>query len=94
MKTEMFTRDDTQNEMIGLSPEKSTDADNNTTSIIKPLGSFNETCIDMTDEIVQFSNPCPNCQLICETNMKITGKLLFMFSNQYDYHFIILFVCF
>lgn len=68
MQTEMFTRDSTQDEMIGLSKE------NNEQSIIKPLGTFNDSSVNnMNDEIVQFSNPCPNCQSICETNMKVTG---------------------
>ncbi|XP_025425040.1 zinc finger protein ZPR1 [Sipha flava] len=67
MQTEVFTRDSAQNEMIGLS------AENNSESIIKPLGSFNDSSVNnMNDEIVQFSNPCPNCQAICETNMKVT----------------------
>jgi zinc finger protein len=69
MQTEVFTRDSAQNEMIGLS------AENNSESIIKPLGSFNDSSVNnMNDEIVQFSNPCPNCQAICETNMKVTGN--------------------
>lgn len=69
MKTEVFARDSAQNEMIGLS------AENNSESIIKPLGSFNNASVNnMNDEIVQFSNPCPNCQAICETNMKVTGN--------------------
>ncbi|XP_025191238.1 zinc finger protein ZPR1 isoform X2 [Melanaphis sacchari] len=67
MQTEMFTRDSAQDEMIGLA------AENNAESIIKPLGTFNESSVNNTcDEIVQFSNPCPNCQSICETNMKVT----------------------
>lgn len=69
MEIEMFFRNDDQNEMIGLSTEK------NAESIIKPLGSFNDASVNnITDEIVQFNNPCPNCQAICETNMKVTGK--------------------
>lgn len=69
MQTEMFTRDSEQNEMIGLSSE------NNSESMIKPLGSFNDTAVnEINDEIVQFSGPCPNCQAICETNMKVTGN--------------------
>lgn len=77
MQTEMFTRDNAQNEMIGLS------AENNSESIIKPLGSFNDASVNnMNDEIVQFSNPCPNCQTICETNMKVTGNCYSFFNNQ------------
>lgn len=65
----MFTRDETQNEMIGLSTE------NHKESIIKPLGSFNDTSVkNESDEIVQFTGPCPNCQKTCETNMKLTGS--------------------
>jgi len=71
MKTEMFTRDSAQDEMIGLSAEQDT---TNQQSIIKPLGTFNDSSVNnMNDEIVQFSDPCPNCQSICETNMKVTG---------------------
>lgn len=78
MKTEMFTRDQAQNEMIGLS------TGDNTESIIKPLGSFNDTAVnDVAEEIVQFSGPCPNCQVICETNMKVTGNC-FLFNFQYN----------
>ncbi|KAL5238137.1 hypothetical protein ACI65C_005547 [Semiaphis heraclei] len=70
MKIEMFTRDSAQDEMIGLSAEQDT---NNAQSIIKPLGTFNDSSVNnMNDEIVQFSDPCPNCQSICETNMKVT----------------------
>lgn len=62
-------RDSAQNEMIGLSTE------NETENMIKPLGSFNESAVtEIAEEIVQFSNPCPNCQAICETNMKVTGN--------------------
>lgn len=70
MQTVKFTRDNAQNEMIGLSPD--------TESIIKPLGSFNENYLDITNEIVQFRNPCPNinCKSMCETNMKVTGNSL------------------
>lgn len=69
MQTSTFIRDNAQNEMIGLS------AENNTESIIKPLGSFNDASVDnITDEVVQFSVPCPNCQKQCETNMKVTGN--------------------
>lgn len=75
METEMFSRNNEQNEMIGLS------AENNSESIIKPLGSFNDASVNnLTDEIVQFNNPCPNCQTICETNMKVTGKCLFIIN--------------
>lgn len=69
MQTVKFTRDNAQNEMIGLSTD--------TESLTKPLGSFNESCLEMTNEIVQFKNPCPNCKSMCETNMKVTGNLLF-----------------
>jgi len=69
METEMFTRDNDQNKMIGLS------AENNEESMIKPLGSFNDTSVkNDCDEIVQFTGPCPNCQKTCETNMKLTGN--------------------
>lgn len=72
MKIKSFIRDSAQNEMIGLSTK------NKTENIIKPLGSFNESAVtDITDEIVQFNNPCPNCQAICETNMKVTGNYYF-----------------
>jgi len=68
MQTEMFTRDSAQDEIIGLT------AEDNAQSIIKPLGTFNDSSVNnMNDEIVQFSGPCPNCQSICETNMKVTG---------------------
>lgn len=71
MKTEMFTRDSAQDKMIGLSAEQDT---TDQQSIIKPLGTFNDSSVNnMNDEIVQFSDPCPNCQSICETNMKVTG---------------------
>jgi len=67
MQTEMFTRDSAQDEMIGLS------AEDNAESMIKPLGTFNDSSVNnINDEIVQFSGPCPNCQSICETNMKVT----------------------
>jgi len=80
MKIEMFTRDSAQDEMIGLSAEQNT---TNEQSIIKPLGTFNDSSVNnMNDEIVQFSDPCPNCQSICETNMKVTG--IYLYSNQYD----------
>lgn len=69
MVTESFTRDSSQNKMIGLSE------DDNAESIIRPLGSFNDASVNnVADEIVQFSGPCPNCQLTCETNMKVTGN--------------------
>lgn len=69
MKTEMFTRDSAQNKMIGLENE------DNAESIIKPLGSFNDAAVNnVSDEIVQFNGPCPNCQVTCETNMKVTGN--------------------
>ena len=29
--------------------------------------------VDLRNEVVQFHNNCPNCNAICETNMKITG---------------------
>ncbi|XP_050061958.1 zinc finger protein ZPR1 [Aphis gossypii] len=71
MQTEMFTRDSAQNEMIGLSAQDN--AQDNAQSMIKPLGTFNDSSVNnMNDEIVQFSGPCPNCQAICETNMKVT----------------------
>jgi len=73
MEIEMFTRDRIQNEMIGLSAEPDSE------SIIKPLGSFNDAAIsNVDDEIIQFSNPCSNCQMICETNMKLTGNSYFI----------------
>jgi len=72
MQTEMFTRDSAQDEMIGLSAQDN--AQDNAQSIIKPLGTFNDSSVNnLNDEIVQFSGPCPNCQAICETNMKLTG---------------------
>jgi hypothetical protein len=68
MQTVMFTRDSTQDEMIGLTVQ------DNAQSIIKPIGTFNDSSVNnMNDEIVQFNGPCPNCQSICETNMKVTG---------------------
>lgn len=71
METETFTRDSAQNKMIGLFAEE-----NNTESIIKPLGSFNDSSVnDLDNEIIQFNGPCPNCQTNCETNMKLTGSL-------------------
>ena len=30
--------------------------------------------VDLRNEVVQFHNNCPNCNAICETNMKITGN--------------------
>lgn len=79
MKTETFTRDRAQNEMIGLS------AEDNTESIIKPLGSFNDRAVeDVAEEIVQFSGPCPNCQVICETNMKVTGNCYLIINVIYS----------
>lgn len=72
MQTTMFNRDKTQNEMIGLSVE------DNSESMIKPLGSFNDSSVNnIIDEVVQFTVPCPNCQKSCETNMKVTGNYYF-----------------
>lgn len=56
--------------MIGLSTEDSQD------TMIKPLGSFNDASVaNLTDEVVQFNVPCPNCNKMCDTNMKVTGIL-------------------
>lgn len=92
METEVFTRDSIQNEMIGLSAECDSE------SIIKPLGSFNDASVsNINDEIVQFSTPCSNCQMTCETNMKLTGNCslitmiqiaTIIFLNLYMYFFL------
>lgn len=72
MVTEEFTRDPAHNKMIGLSEEEISEENENT---IKPLGSFNDASVNnVADEIVQFNGPCPNCEAVCETNMKVTGK--------------------
>ncbi|XP_050530451.1 zinc finger protein ZPR1 [Daktulosphaira vitifoliae] len=67
MHSNFFIRSKDQNIMIGLSTEDSQE------SMIKPLGSFNDASVaNITDEIVQFNVPCPNCNKSCDTNMKVT----------------------
>lgn len=57
-----YKRDSEQNERLGIYE----DAD-----IEEGMIDDNKH-IDMTDEVLKFKNNCPNCNAICETNMKLT----------------------
>jgi len=57
-----YKRNDQQNELIGLTSE--TDQ-----TIADSIAAKDN---DLRNEVVQFHNNCPNCNAICETNMKLT----------------------
>ena len=84
-----FSRSTDQNHILGIytSHEVGIESENTKTSstgLLRKIEGGDFTLEDLHGEVLQFSTPCPNCGVECETNMKVTSILLWQFQTVYE----------
>ncbi|EDW58040.1 zinc finger protein ZPR1 [Drosophila virilis] len=68
LKMGHFTRTQAQNEQLGLY-----DQNHEEQNLLKPMAEGEWNIENLHGEVLQFATNCPNCQVPCETNMKLTN---------------------
>ncbi|XP_034489840.1 zinc finger protein ZPR1 [Drosophila innubila] len=68
LKTSHFARSKDQNELLGLYEQNHEEQ-----HLLKPIAEDEWPIENLHGEVLQFATNCPNCQVPCETNMKLTN---------------------